>query len=350
MKFTLLSATFKNAGDFLIYERSKALLRAYAGLGDDYLEHISMRSLEPYLDAVNRTDRIVICGGPGYQTGFYPDVYPLVEPFTRLLPPLYLMGLGWGGAPVGQPERFQFSAQSHNTLKRIQNRAGYISCRDEITYGILQRAGLKKALMTGCPVWYDLESIGKEFEPPTDIKRIVVTPPQRPDLHRQCAKLLVRVRIKFPKSKCFCVFHRGILPDEHTPWDQSRSLIPLALVALSLGYKVIDASYGTDKIQFYRGCDLHIGYRVHAHLFFVSARQISYLLHEDGRGAGQTATLETPGVSVWETNADKRVLSEVEFDQHSKFHRFHRAIEKIETTFPVMLEFLNTIRETIIHA
>ena len=244
---TLLSATFKNSGDFLIYERSKALLKAYAGVNGNHLAHISMRSLEPHLKAINQTQAIVICGGPGYQSGFYPQVYPLAKPVEKIKPPVFLLGLGWGGEPKGEPEKFRFTKESVQTIKWIQEQTTYISCRDNITYNILKQHGFENVLMTGCPVWYDLDHMGQSFVPPTQLKKIVVTPPQETYLHPQCRELLSEVKKAFPNATRYCVFHRGIFPDKHTPWNQSRSLMPLAMYAKLLGYKVIDASYGTEK-------------------------------------------------------------------------------------------------------
>ena len=46
--------------------------------------------------------------------------------------------------------------------------------------------------------------------------------------------------------------------------------------------EVIDVSYDEKKIDMYLDFDLHIGYRVHAHIYFLSKSKPSILLHEDG--------------------------------------------------------------------
>ena len=47
----------------------------------------------------------------------------------------------------------------------------------------------------------------------------------------------------------------------------------LKVIAKSNGCVVHDVSSNIDNIEFYRDCDLHIGFRVHAHVFFASIRK-----------------------------------------------------------------------------
>ena len=45
-------------------------------------------------------------------------------------------------------------------------------------------------------------------------------------------------------------------------------------------------------IDLYSNCDLHIGYRVHAHVFMTSIKKPSILIKEDGRGEGMSEVIE----------------------------------------------------------
>src|SRR4029453_7482424 len=89
----------------------------------------------------------------------------------------------------------------------------------------------------------------------------------------------------------FCLFHRGLRADQFTSKKESAATLSLAAAATALGFKVIDAAFDLSRIAFYKNADLHVGYRVHAHLAFVSYRRPSLLIAEDGRGLGQAETL-----------------------------------------------------------
>ena len=47
-------------------------------------------------------------------------------------------------------------------------------------------------------------------------------------------------------------------------------------------------------------CDLHIGFRVHAHIYNLSKRNRSILLEEDGRGAGVNQSLGLSNIRVYD--------------------------------------------------
>jgi polysaccharide pyruvyl transferase WcaK-like protein len=75
-----------------------------------------------------------------------------------------------------------------------------------------------------------------------------------------------------------------------------------------LGFDVRDVSGDLAKIGFYERCDLHVGYRVHAHIHFLSRRNPSILLHEDGRGRGVDEALGLPGIPAWSRTLRGRVV------------------------------------------
>ena len=51
-------------------------------------------------------------------------------------------------------------------------------------------------------------------------------------------------------------------------------------------------------MELYRDCDLHVGFRVHAHIFFLSIRKPTFLLQVDGRGRALSETLGLPDVPL----------------------------------------------------
>ena len=344
MEYTLLHGALKNVGDFLIYERAKALLR-WAKPDVTFLELSRYESLEPYLDQVNRTEAVILCGGPGYRENFYPGVFALTEDLRKIKPPIVPFGLGWSGYPAGHPERFHFSESSLQALRFIHRRIPASSCRDVLTEEVLHRHEVTNVTMTGCPAWYHLPHVGMEFVPPEQIRRVVVTTPRRLRLLPQAMVLLKEVRRLFPKAERYCVFHRGLRKDRYTTLKKSVGMHMLWMVAKGLGFSTINAAYDLSKIDFYQNCDLHIGYRVHAQIDFLSYRKPSLLLCEDGRGEGLSHTLGMGDIRAWDNpRAIEQTIARLQGDMEHGFSRFHGIIRRMNETFErAMAPFLERL-------
>lgn len=296
--YTVLSGAKKNIGDFLITDRCKKLLQEHRP--DRQLVQLPhWEVLDNHLDQINASKAVIIMGGPGFQLNFYPHVYKLVKNLDDIKVPIIPMGLGWKGFPGDYltMKNYRFSNSSSNLLNRISRETEYVSCRDYMTKRILNNNGVKNALMTGCPVWYDIESIGKDMRKPKEIKKVVFTPAQVHIYKNQSIDILKLLKNLFPHAELYCSFHRGIDSyDEFTPKADITNNVTIAQEAQKLGYKVEDVSFDLNKINFYDECDLHIGYRVHGHIYFLSRRKPSILIHEDGRGRGVSEALNVLGV------------------------------------------------------
>lgn len=305
--YLVLSGAKKNVGDALIVDRCLALLRHLKPRQE--LEIVP--SWEPLdADLLRTADALIIPGGPGYQPGFYPNIYPLVNDADRLPVPLVTIGVGWKGIP-GDWETlrsYTFTPRSLSVL-RVMNERGHLGCRDYLTREALGRHGLD-ATMTGCPVWYDLDSIGAPMHRPASITRLVFTPPELPLYAEQGIAVARVLRDLWPDAERICSFHRGIgSVDQWTDPSRARNNERLARVVTGLGFEVVDVSGATDQIAFYAKCDLHVGYRVHAHLGFSGKRRPSVLLHEDGRGAGASQALGVSGLDAFRRTVSGSIAS-----------------------------------------
>ena len=311
--YTLLYAALKNMGDFLIYDRSKALLRKHKGM-QDYLElHSRRESLDSRLDEVNATKAVIICGGPGTVWNMYPRTYPLASNLDDIKVPIVIMGSGWYGVPGDDAtlEQYGFNVSTKGLFEKIRRQGSNIGVRDYLTESALKNNGITNVTMTGCPSWYDLEHLDDDFEAPAAIKTVVFTPPARRIFQEQAVQVMKVLPKLFPWARLVCSFHRGIEADEQTPQEDARWMGQLALTAGELGYEVMDTSYGLEKVSFYEECDLHVGYRVHGHIYFLAKRKPSFLIHEDGRGRGASEALGLPGIQGWERTLAGKVAAKV---------------------------------------
>lgn len=337
----ILTGAKKNVGDYLIGSRARKLLRKF--VDDEIVELDRFQRLDSQLEVINKSRMLVLCGGPAYTENIYPGIYPLTNPVSAIKVPIVPFGLGWCGQPANHPERFIFNESSQKFLEAIHSDIRYSSCRDEITLSVLRRHGYQNVMMTGCPVWYDLPSMGKGLQLPT-FNRIIYTTPASVRLVRQNSQIMSLLRRSFPKAEIVCSFHRGILPDSHTSIKTSIGYSLMAAEAYRHGLKVVNASYSLEKINFYRDFDFHVGYRVHAHLDFISRRNASILINEDGRGQGMVRALGLTELNSSDPQLIESVENLINKYKEGEFDEVRTSIDVIEKTYSSMKSFLETLR------
>lgn len=300
-------------GDFLIVERGKDLLRHHRR-EHELLELDSWKPLDDFLDEINSSKAVIICGGPGYQPDFYPEVYPLTKRLSDIKVPIIPFGLGWKGFPGDNITlyRYTFTSASMKLLRKIYRESSMISCRDYLTKEVLRRHDFDNVIMTGCPSLYDVKKIGKQFVAPKEIRKLVFTPAQRSLYNKQSKQVMQVLKCMFPEAERYCVFHRGWNVDKYTSENDAKNAQNLKKEALKEGFKVVNAAYGLEKIAFYQECDLHIGYRLHGHIYFLSQRKPSFFLHEDGRGKGFSETISLMSVQAWKRTLSGLIAEKIE--------------------------------------
>ncbi len=370
----LLSGAKKNIGDFLITHRARTLLEHV--LGEPILWMPNWETLDDREDEIAEARAVVVAGGPGYRPAMYGGVYPLFsDPATlpRLGVEVRFLGLGWKGDPGDDFDlaRYRFTERTLALVRALGDKASY-SARDHLSAEVLRRNGIP-GIMTGCPVWYHLASLGKPLRTPTEIRRLVFTPPEQNVFHAQSKEILKELRRLLPEAEIIVAFHRGITADAETPPEKAALLTDYAAFARNLGCRVEDVSYDLERIAFYGKCDLHVGYRLHGHLEFLSQRLPSVLLEEDGRGRGATEALGAPGVRGWELTWSSRLarvtssarvarvlarrfavksarpaavpeaLATVRDEIETGFRRCAAVPARIDATWPIMEEFVRDI-------
>ncbi len=325
-----------NAGDFLIRERGMAILSRLVP-DQELVLHPRWEPVEPA--ALDHADAVVLCGGPGLAPRFYPRVFPLVDDLDAHRTPILPLALGWAGRGSGRPDRF-FSRRSLKALRAIHSHIGWSGVRDDLSLELLQSAEVGEVRRTGCVAWYEQGSLGSPFRAPSSVRRLVFTPPskRRAGGLRETISVMRRLRAEHGSAERYCVFHRGLRAEFETevPTAERRAT---ALAARVLGYRIVDASRDLGALDLYRDCDLHVGYRVHAHLCALSFRRPSLLVIEDGRGEGQSVTLGDPHrLRAGTPELADLVSQALAAERGSRCEASERAVAEIERTWPVMRE------------
>lgn len=301
MKIAYLSGAYKNSGDFLIEERAIALLKHVYPQCE--LLRILRKDVEKHIDDMNGCDAAVIGGGPIYQTSLA-NYMPLETYIGRVSIPTMVLGGGWYGKNGSSHEmsNYRFDAPTRRFLEKIDQAGFGFSCRDIHTVNILRENGFSNAVLTGCPAWFDLRYVDQFGfrENCGDIKTIAVSDPARLYNLDGAVEVVKYLRRKFNDAEIVFLFHRGIDLDAHTSGKSAAKLHAIADQMRAMGVGCRDISYGTEGFAQYDHCDLHVGYRVHAHIYNMSIRNRTVLIEEDGRGAGVNQTLGLPSIRAYD--------------------------------------------------
>lgn len=301
-----------NVGDQLIEIAVKRLVEKEKGRVE-FLTIFREESLDDRLDEINATAAILLPAFPIRDVPMYPGCYRLVRDLDRLAVPLIPIGANWNVYPGDAVSRQQveYSAETTAFLRRVAAGVAKFSCREYHVCEVLRRHGIANAIMTGDPAWYDPDFLGRPLHRPTTVEKLVFSPPLSAFYRAQGAEVLEMLADLFPQARRYCAMH---LTDARTsPFADVRptndaSMRPdiaaknafIRTRARELGFEVLELAGDVTKLDFYRECDLHVGYECHAHLGFFRQRRPSVLIAEDARGVGFNYTLGVGGLDGFE--------------------------------------------------
>ena len=379
-RYVLLTGGRNNAGDYLIKYRAKQLLSA---LRPDrtIVDYDAWKLLTPeQLEVINQSRALLLTGGPSLQYRMRPSIYPMVEDLNRIRAPIIMMGIGWK-SPDGSWEsthRYPLSPATLELLKRIDKTGYSSSVRDYHTANVLFHYGLKNVLMTGCPALYSLEHIGKASASLKDVKKVSVSLGasfvHNTGMEQAMKRLVLELRERFKSQEMTVTFHHSLNREQFvSTYNGNRVFLERHLTFADWlrqrGIPYVDISGSEQKlIEHYSRCDLHVGYRVHAHIFMSSVSKPSILINEDGRGralrdvtggicldgytysAGRPSLLGKVKSRLFGTASDSSlrpslaasadVLSQIEYEIATGFPRIGQARGNIDRHFDVMRRFI----------
>ena len=329
-----LTGAFKNSGDYLIGHRARTLLKNHT---DHEIVDLNRKEItaESY-DLFNRSKAVLLTGGPAYQASIFPGVYNL--DLTKISVPVIAYGLGWKGKLGQDPKDFSFTPESQEFIRQIHSSGLNSSARDFLTTEVLGNIGVENVVMTGCPAWYDEAKLAQDFTW-REVKTIVFS---MPAVEQESVLPILKFLAKaFPKAKKYLAFNAGFKSTRNkdaeaiTRWNSK-----VKLMASLRGYESV--SYESDFAKFQEIqslADLHVGFRVHSHIFSVSQRIASVLIAEDSRGIGQLQAMGSPVLSAKQDPAElTKALGEF---IESRGASVQMAVEKIRATHPKMVEFIS---------
>ncbi len=332
-QYVVLTGGKNNAGDFLIKYRAKELFKK---LREDR-KIIDFNAWEKFddkrLKIVNESRALILMGGPALQKSMRPTIYKMTENLNDIKVPIIMMGIGWKSINGEWKNSYEYplNQQSIELLEKI-NSSGYLSSvRDYHTLNSIAFKGYTNFLMTGCPAYYDLESINMEVLTP-NIQKVAfslgVSFMESKSMKKLMKENILKCKEQFFDKDFEVVFHHSLNREDFlsTYNKKSQHLEKHNKFAEWLEFhniNYIDISGSAENlINYYKTVDLHIGYRVHAHIFMNSISKFSILISEDGRAK---ATKDVIGGIVLNgyDSFDESFLGKIINRLYKNFDRYH---------------------------
>lgn len=304
--YIFLNRTVTNIGDFLYYSNSIKLINRFK----PNIKIIEVNGWKPLMEQIDintlkKSKAIIIPGGPALRKDLYPQIYPLPSIVFKNKIPVIFLGIGSKVYPgtIKKLKKLKLTESTIKFLKYSIDQGYPIGVRDILSKKLLLENGIEDVVVNGCPAWYDLDYLGKKLKKPKEIRKIAFSTPASPLCFNQAKKIIKKLRNEFPKASITVLFHKGI------NFGSSKRLTnlnkDLATFSLRKGCEILDLSKNLNTLRLYDNSDLHLGYRVHGHLYVLSHRKPSFLIAEDSRGTGVLMTLGGLGIPIWSKFADK---------------------------------------------
>lgn len=377
--YVILTGSKNNAGDFLIKYRAKKL---FAALRPDR-EIVDLDAWKPFdaasLELVNNAKALILMGGPSLQSHMHPGIYALTANLDDIKVPITTMGIGWKSISGNWQDSYDYPL-SASTLKLLKKAAGSglpFSVRDFHTLNTLAFKGFDNVLMTGCPAYYDLDFIGKEFKLPEKLHKVAfslgVSFIESASMEREMKSQILRLREYFKEAEFEVVFHHALdsntfLKSHGAKQVHNSKHNEFAQWLKGEGIAYVDISGSAESlVDYYSSVDLHVGYRVHAHIFMNSISRMSVLIAEDGRGKAVEKVIGgmvVEGFHHYRNDilskvckkifsgynryvANKRVADDVvaqmRYELYSKGHRMNVSRTMMDSNFSVMKNYLERL-------
>lgn len=377
-QYVVLTGSKNNAGDFLIKYRAKQLFKE---LRPDR-EIIDFNAWEKFdeekLKTVNESKALILLGGPSLQKFMRPNIYKMTENLDDIKIPIVSMGIGWKSISGNWEDTYEYplSDESIELLNRINDSGCLSSVRDYHTLNSIRFKGYENFLMTGCPAYYDLDFIGKEYQNPI-IKKIAfslgVSFIHSPSMENLMKENILECSKKFEDKEFEVVFHHGLDKDKFlsthgatSTHNKRHNEFAKWLEEQNINYVDISGS-AENLMDYYSKVDLHIGYRVHAHIFMNSISKFSILISEDGRAKGAKDAIGgivldgfinykkgflskvfnklLKNYDKFEANKHltKEIISNIEYEKKIDFIRIKNSRNQIDNNLKVMKQFMRQL-------
>lgn len=209
------------------------------------------------------------------------DEYPYLENILEEDIPFGVISSGTSIAVHDKTSNIleSFSRKTISTLKKMDSQAKFFSTRGVFSQLVCKELGMNNSFFAGDIAFFSEDIRDKAFKLPKRVENIVVSSPHNPNVYKDSlTTLIIDLKKIFPNANLILAQH-----GESSFFKDFCNKQKIQLIEI---YK--DKHSG---LEIYDNADLHVGYRVHAHVSTLKRKKPSYLLEQDGRGADYGLTI-----------------------------------------------------------
>ena len=207
--------------------------------------------------------------------------YPFLEEVIKCGTPYAVMSAGTALKP-GQTGASMFDGFSNETielLKKMNKKAIFFTTRGYLSQSLCEKIGLNRVLFSGDIAFCIKEYSDVKFKKERPIKNIAISDPHYSSYYYDSLRKLHRgLKDLFPNANILIAQHGVNKNVEKLSVSDGINVSPIYKNRYS-------------GLNIYNDIDLHVGFRVHAHVSTLSRRRYSYLLEQDGRGMDYGMTI-----------------------------------------------------------
>lgn len=311
MKALFLAGSRNNCGDYLIVDRALGLFRRYLPETRHIVVDRTQKISEASFRAMEEADLVVLVGGPLVR-GNCAEALNLAEAVVsgrldEIKTPFVVMG---GGAKLPEPfssGSLQFTDASRRLFEKLESSRYISGTRDLETLVMLRNAGFTNYRFTGCPALYSVSDGVTPTGFRRDSVRRIVFSCGAPGMMIeddvvQHQDVVLMLRRFFPKAEIVVAAHHTA---DASVYKAVYGKVPAGWCRLmdifrKMRITTVDISGALAPMKnLYSTADLHVGYRVHAHVLMTSWGRPSVLIAEDGRASGMVDVISGKVFSAW---------------------------------------------------
>lgn len=256
------------------------------------------------------------------------DEYPYLEKILKIGIPFGVVSSGTSIPVYNKRSDILkgFSKDTISVLRRMDNQAKFFSTRGVLSQLVCKEMRIDNSFFAGDIAFFSENIRNKAFKLPKHVENIVVSSPHNPDVYRESlTTLIVDLKKIFPNA--------DLVLAQHGESDFFKDFCNKQKIQLVEIYK--DKHSG---LAIYDNADLHVGYRVHAHVSTLKRKKPSYLLEQDGRGADYGLTINVKcSVPNYIDNIDVAEKISIIANRVSKKILSTDVIERVASPMPAKL-------------
>lgn len=311
MKVVFLTGARNNCGDYLIVDRTRELFRKHLPGACQIVIDRTQKMCEEAFKIMQRSDLVVLVGGPLIR-GNCAETLNLADAIEsgrldEIKTPFVIIG---GGAKLKAPfsiGHLRFTDASRRLFEKLEASRYFSGTRDMETLVMLRNAGFTNFRYTGCPALYAGMECGNPIEFHRDSVRRIVFSCGAPgmmteDSVMQHIDVAFMLRRFFSEAEIIVAAHHAT---DSAVYEAAYGKMPSGWRGLmdyfrSQEFDIFDVSGAVKPMKdLYSTADLHVGYRVHAHVLMTSWGKPSVLIAEDGRASGMADVISGRIFPAW---------------------------------------------------